>query len=299
MKTYKQSSCDDPVVLTIYSVALGVIVTLLMIIWSNGDKIVDIVGGMTVTILTLQISELWRHRQLAPRLSSLERAATNDVLYKILVNQIDAVEQINLLKGQYPRSSSFVEERLNEAFGRLGDVLQTLCQGRINIDKEWRELTSNTDFLLQLPERSVRAVSYQDEEFWDEPEGVKFLNAHKKVLDERVQVARIFILPESHLDGQRELIMRQVGLGISCYIIMEEKLDQQFREDFVLYDDCYVRFAQLVAHTATNTLKHATLTRESDKLREYVDKYEYLEARSVDANAFYERRTIVSPGSPQ
>jgi hypothetical protein len=179
------------------------------------------------------------------------------------------------------------------------DVLKLLERGTIRIDDEARELTANKDFLYQLPHNHVWAVSYQDQTFWDDPEGKDFLKAHVEKMTQGVMIHRIFILSTDELASQKTVIEEQQTKGVECYILEENTLRQGGNvppEDFVIYDDRYVRFAELTGVGPTTTLKHATLTCDPERVRQYQTKLNYFRTRSMNAKDVYEIH--VSPQTP-
>ena len=247
------------------------------------ELVIDLVGGVVVAVFVLQIGELWRHRNLSPKLASLERAVGHSRLFKLIESIIDKYEAIEDQKLRNPNCSRFFEEFSSEAFQNLEDELQSLSTGQINVRSESRELTTNQEFLLSLPRRLVKAVSFQDEEFWEQPQGKTFLDAHRLAVSNKISIERIFILKKSVVESQRVVITKQMEMGIDCRIVIQESLKEEDLEDFVVYDDEYVRYAKLVQDTGSNTLKRATLSAQSDTVRRYVQKFEALEVRSVRA----------------
>jgi hypothetical protein len=277
---------------------------------SEGQQLSFLIG-LVGAVATLQIGNLYRHREISDQLQTLkgaltehttklerhlvlkesvaflEPAITDERFLETLSQITNAYEEVQNLKQEHPNCVGFFEWKENAIFNSMVPKLQELAQRHIVIDKEAKELTTNRDFLRKLPQHEVRAVSYQDDGFWDEPEGKDFLEAHTIMLAKRVSISRIFILTEEEVVSQRSVVETQIQMGISVRIILAGKLNDWEREDFVLYDDTYVRFAKLYESTGTNTLKHATLIIGTDKVRDFIERYESLYARSVNATDFY------------
>ena len=267
--------------------------------------------GLVGVVTTMQIGNLYRHREMTDQISEmkdalaehnrqlarqqilkesiafLEPAIKDDRFLNTLSNIAESYKEIQRLKTQYESCKDFFECKENLIFESMIPKLQQLAQRQVVIDKESKELTTNTDFLLKIPDQRVRAVSYQDGGFWDEPEGQNFLQAHVTSIAKNIHISRIFILDEDEFTTQRAVIESQADMGITVRVIDARKLKESEREDFVIYDENYVRFAKLHEDTGTNTLKHATLIVDTDKVKDFIERYESLYARSMDATDFY------------
>jgi hypothetical protein len=285
-----KNNSDSATKLTVLSIVLGVVATIILAFvgHSHPNIVQDIIAGMAVTILSFQISELWHHRKLSPQMASLERALKDPDFFRIVDETIDLWEVTCEMKRQYPRCLDFYIEKEREIFENTVTELRALSKGDIKIESEARELTANRDFLLKLPERMVCAISYQDGAFWSEEAGKKFLAAHESVIStKRVDVTRIFIMNKSALETQRSVIEHQLALGINCQVVNETDIPAKYREDFVIYDNKYVRYAKLVAETPQTTLKTATLTADHGTVATYREKYDYLSLLAVAAKEYY------------
>ncbi len=293
-----KTDSDSPTKLTIFSVALGSAVSVVLTLFSHGheDFVTDATAGLAVAILTFQISELWHHRKLSPQLASLERVLKDPEFFDTVTETIDLWEQTRDIKRKNPRCADFYVEKEAELFGKMVSELKSLSRGDIKIENEARELAANRDFLLKLPERKVCAISYQDDSFWVEEPGKKFLAAHKVAIHAKVEITRIFILDAAALVTQKSVIQNQIDLGINCQVVNEASIPAVYREDFVIYDDKYVRFAKLVAQTQQTTLKTATLTSDRDTVGHYRQMYDYLSLRAVNAKVFYDK--LADPPNP-
>lgn len=79
-------------------------------------------------------------------------------------------------------------------------------------------------------------------------------------------------------------------LDIEVRIIKKARLKEQDWQDFVIYDDKYVRWAKPTTDTGSNTLKHATVTMKENEVKQFMERFENLLAKSMDATEFYSRR---------
>ena len=269
------------------SILIGLVMSILCAYVGHHDLLQDTIAGVVVAILVVQVGEVFRHEGTADKVASLERAMEDNESYKKIVFQLDQFAAIEAVLSQHPKLKNFTEEVIEQTYAQLNAKLEALGKGQIVIDQGHRELTSNKHFLLALPNEFVHAVSYEDETFWDEPAGQDFLDAHKVLLRQGKRVKRIFILKEAESKGQSSVIKVQVDLGIDCWIIIEEHLDSQFRRDFVLYDDKYVRYGETLMHGRENVLKRATLLSQAVAVEEFAEKFAFLEANSIVASKFF------------
>lgn len=316
----RKNLLESSLFLTIVSLIVGFILRALALRYGGKEtEQLAFIIGLVGVIATMQIGNLYRHREMADQLSEmkdalsehnrqlarqqvlkesiafLEPAIKDDRFLNTLSNIANSYKEIQRLKSEYENCKDFFEWKENLIFESMIPKLQQLAQRQIVIDKESKELTTNTDFLLKIPQRQVRAVSYQDGGFWDEPEGQNFLRAHVTSMSKDINISRIFILEEAEFTTQRNVIEAQVDMGIVVRVIDARKLKESEREDFVIYDDNYVRFAKLHEDTGTNTLKHATLVVGTDKVKDFIERYESLYARSMDASDFYTSLGFVKP----
>jgi hypothetical protein len=274
--------------LALISIFIGFIVGVLCAYFSKHDLVVDIIAGLTTTIFTIQIGEMHANSSMSGKILSLERALDSSATYDRMNSILNSLETIKQLKSQSSEAAPFFEEALSNCFTKLNRSLTRVAIGEISIDDTSRELTTNKDFLLKLPRKEVCAVSYQDEMFWDAPEGADFLKAHREVILHGRAIHRIFMLNKDGASSQRETIRKQMEVGVKCYIVLEESILPHYHEDFVLYDNKYVRFARLSSESQVAPLyKIATLTMESSRVTEYVEKWNYLRSKSQIADEFY------------
>jgi len=300
---------DPSITLSLISVFVGIIVAIVTnLVITDKHQLLGVLAGALVASLGLSFAGLYRQHRVAEQLGlfrdELEhRTATAekvaelhpgmaDAHYPALLEIARSAAHAQELVQRRDRCAGFIEWKQQMLYAKFIQQLQELRGGRIVINDTHHELTTNRDFLLHLPLRRVRAVSYQDQGFWDEPEGSNFLDAHAEALKQGIEIQRIFILEARETPVLRPVIEAQLELGVSVRILEVDKIASADREDFVLYDSEYVRSARLQEVTSTNTLKHATLWYERDTVRRYEDRYAGLLARSVDAVAFYRRHNI-------
>jgi hypothetical protein len=268
------------------SILIGIIVGGLFAWFSQHDFVLDIIAGLSSTILGLQIGEIVDRSSLSKKLEPLERALSSTTTYERINSILNNLGKIEQIQSRCAEASPFIDETLGNSFAALDSKLAPVARGEVSIDNV-RELTANKEFLLKLPSKHVFAVSYQDEDFWGQPEGISFLKAHKTAKEQGCTIHRIFVLKKAIAPSQKTVIEHQIGLGVDCRIVIEENIPAEYHEDFVLYDNKYARFARQI----TAQYKVATLTSETDHVKRYIEKWGYLENRSQTCEEFYKPTT--------
>ncbi len=246
--------------LTAISIIIGLVGGLICAIVSHNEIVVDVIAGLSVAIFTVQVGEILSHSSLSGKRESLERAMDSRMTFERINSILNNLESIEKLRTGHPEADPFVQECLHNCFTTLNGNLGLIACGEVRIDSTCRELTTNKEFLLTLPSHLVRAVSYQDEEFWTTNEGTDFLRAHEEAIANGREIHRIFVLKQDNASRQRATISKQMDTGIKCYIVIEENLSAEYHEDFVVYDDKYARVGKLISEEVTCERKVATLT---------------------------------------
>ena len=154
--------------------------------------------------------------------------------------------------------------------------VDSLADGDMFIDQSEKELLTNSDFLRDLAQNQLRAVSYQDEEFWKSDSGRTFLLDHKTRIEAGVSIERIFIIDQSKQSTISALIedQKRVGVKVRVAYIHEIARNTECIQDFVLYDRGYVRHAAL-RHFSTMD-KVATLSKRQAVLTRFENHYQVL-----------------------
>jgi hypothetical protein len=266
----------------IMSILFGIVVAVLFALPTQHDFTIDVIAGLCSTIVCLQIGEILGRSFLSEKLKPLERALDSEISYGRINSILSNLEQIKQKWFKCAEAAPFVEETLSNYFGSLHSNLDLVERGEVRIDSV-REPKANREFLLKLPSKDVFAVSYQDEDFWGQPEGKTFLEAHLTAKKQGCTIHRIFVLKKSVALSQKAAIENQINLGVDCRIVIEEDIPREYHEDFVLYDNKYARYAEQINAQS----KVAWLTGDANRVKRYFEKWGYLESRSQTAEEFY------------
>ena len=100
---------------------------------------------------------------------------------------------------------------------------------------------------------------------------------------------RIFVLDSDEIImAMRPTIERHTTIGVTVYIMPPAARFPSDLEDFVVYDDQYVRFAEPLEFAGSK--KRATLSVHPPDVVEYVAKFEQMVLRSLPASEYFESR---------
>jgi hypothetical protein len=273
--------------LGVLAIAIGAASGLVGAIVSGHERVLDLICAGITSVLVVQIGETLRSHHHTKRMQSLERALDSDFTYEKINSQLDVLERLRSVRQRFPAARPFFEEFLAHTYDALADSIGSLSEGTVRVNDTSRELTFNKDCLDHLAKHEVWAVSFEDGTFWNDPEGKDFLSVHEAKIKAGVAIHRIFVLRDDEVDGQRQIIECQIAMKIHCRILLigKNRNSDLIPEDFVIYDDRFVRAATRVTTGPTTTLKHAILSCESRMVREYLEKrniYKTLSEPAVD-----------------
>ena len=121
-----------------------------------------------------------------------------------------------------------------------------------------------------------------DEEFWATDAGKAFLAIHSAAIVRRVDLERIFIIERSREDELKPVFAIQKRIGISARVVFKDQLSRHAEsvQDFVIYDDQYVRFAKLKDHPTNAIDKVATLSKNPATIERFSNHYRVLHSHS-------------------
>lgn len=227
--------------------------------------------------------------QLNNRMAKIEFGLRSDEQFSKLCAMNDTMGAIASTRLRLATFSDLIRWKEERIFSHWQTALAELSEGLIEIDDAHKELNTNEVFLRTIPQARVRAVSFEDEEFWGSPEGMSFLNAHKELSASRgVKITRIFIVDgdikkyEATFDHQREC-----GIDVR-YLPRTSITDDSIVEDFVIYDDEAVRVGYRAADSTASRSKlinkFARITVRRDEVDRYVEAFEFLFKRSFTAS---------------
>lgn len=253
----------------LFSIVIG-LSTLVFGIYKNHGMTESTRDGAIALIISLLITFLHR-------LNSYQQLIED--------NQEIISKFINLLS-KYPRiaetvlhsfnahniDNQFYRFFLSEIFEEFNGHLQTISHGKYICSAE-AELNI-TKTILQCCNKNLKAVSYQDEEWWASNNGILYLDAHAKYIDNRREsAARIFLIENSAVESLKPILKKHKELKIETFILYTDtdNIDEKYKIDFVIYDDFMLRTASEVKNTEGG--KDAQFTTEETNLKKFLDLY--------------------------
>ena len=222
--------------------------------------------------------------KLNQRMAKIESSLMSEDQYGRLCEVNDAMGAIAGARLKLTMFSDLIRWKEERIFSHWHSELSSLSGGVIEIDDARKELNTNEIFLRTIPKRFVKAVSFEDEEFWRSPEGAAFLEAHSEVVRTKgLKIVRIFII-DGDESKYRETFEQQKAHGIEVRYLSRSQTSDLAPEDFVIYDDDAVRIG-FRPHETEN--KHAKLinkfakvTIRKDEVDQYNETFQFLLTRS-------------------
>ena len=251
----------------------------------------QLVVGLLTGVAALQIGELWQMHARTPLVARLEEALVDPLLYQHLEQIITANARLNQRLAPASRYAFTFRRRANECLGEAAHVMDELAAGRLVVTDPDQQFKFSID-LVANARRSVRAVSFRDEEFWESEAGERYLKHNEHLLKRgasrrRGGVSRIFVLDSHEIILQlKPVIDRHIALGVTVYILPPNVQVPSDLEDFVVYDDQCVRFAEPLEFSGSR--KRATLSINPPDVTRYVSKFQQMVLRSLPAQTYFE-----------
>lgn len=127
---------------------------------------------------------------------------------------------------------------------RSRDELVSASDGRYSCPAEDEPLL--TTRVVSLCSRSLSAVSYQDEGFWNDAKlREDYLKSHAALLEKSgFRMARIFVTTKNGRRYLGEVVKWHTKNRVPFYVVYEHELPARLLEDYVLYDGSLLRTAE-------------------------------------------------------
>lgn len=120
---------------------------------------------------------------------------------------------------------------------------------------------------------SLKAVSFQDDEWWNSADGAAYLNIHRDLKVRGVEMTRIFLVSGESQASLGHTLREHLEIGIRTYALSLDLIDNP--EDFVIYDEQFVRRASSIDPEDLN-VKDATLHDDQVEVRLALRAFEHL-----------------------
>ncbi len=270
----------------------------------NIDKNIQYISFLASVIFGISFANAIRHILLSKSFLLFSQSQ-NDFISKV-ENEIDFNKRSNTILSMISNNSDFdsLEQyakwlNANRQFGSEIPQLSDLCnwqRSEVNkfladkageckehelvIDNAVKELVTNTTLLTDVPKKTVIAVSFEDTVFWKSEEGLRFLDAHKSVINKGVEITRIFVIQGGERKDLEIVMNAQCGIGINVYEVEYSKVKILKPQDCVIYDNVLVRRGYNNANLQNDLFKMAKLLATPSVIISELDKAQALIAVS-------------------
>ena len=229
--------------------------------------------GTLALLLSLLLKVIYRLYQFQQKLD--EQKDTIGKYTKLLSIQPKIKDTVSLTFNTSESNNRFYDFFLGTILKQLNNQLRLIQSGVFKCSSE--DELSVTKKILECCDNNLKAISYQDEEWWCSNEGTLYLDAHEKNIDRKKEKAtRIFLLDSNRAnqDDFKEVFKRHKELEIETYIIYTDKdsINRRYLVDFVIYDDFLLRKASEIKGEEVG--KEATFTTENSILTKYQNYFD-------------------------
>jgi transcriptional regulator with XRE-family HTH domain len=134
---------------------------------------------------------------------------------------------------------SFIYAQSVERFRKFTTEFLAMADGTFRCGAE--EEPYLTRMAYRQAKSTIRAVSYQDEQWWESKRGRDYLRLHDEVRNAGIQITRIFLVSEEKQPDLKQTFERHVELGISTFVMSPRDVKVELCRDFVIFDEDLLR----------------------------------------------------------
>ena len=191
-------------------------------------------------------------KQAAPTIGgSVQKAVEWD-----LKRMRDAARKLN-------QRHPFINEQSVERLSKFTKEFLAMADGTFRCSAE--EEPYLTRVAYRQAKSRIRAVSYQDEQWWESKRGRDYLRLHDEVRTRGIKITRIFLVPEDRQRELKETFERHVELGIETFVLPPRDVKVELCRDFVIFDEDLLRVGGL---PRIGDLKTAEFTDNSARIEQ-------------------------------
>jgi transcriptional regulator with XRE-family HTH domain len=179
----------------------------------------------------------------------------------------------------------FLSQLGQEALQRFATEFRLIAGGTIRCGPD--DEPRLTALAMTFCKAHLRAVSYQDENWWPSDKGDRYLDTHEDLLQKDVELTRIFLIDTSGIDPLVPTLERHVALGINTFVIDKQLVDEEQWRDVVIYDRDILRVAD--ATDLENDRKLAEFTDDESRIEAALVEFDELRNRALSIGGEAER----------
>ncbi len=154
----------------------------------------------------------------------------------------EAIRNIQAAVDSIADRGPFMTAQMQTRLRRFSLEMGLMSRGILRVDPEHEPTVA--DEAAKSCQHHLRAVSFQDEEWWAGDDGAQYLNQQQELRAREVEITRVFLFKdESELAQYRDAFQRHLDLGIETYVLRIAAVPARLHSDIVIYDDALMRRA--------------------------------------------------------
>jgi hypothetical protein len=260
-----------------------------MALWIDEPRTQNaVLASLLVSIVALVVAEHFRYYNRTPKLARLESALENKQTYAYFDRILAYEASIAHVVACAGPGKDFFLQRIAEL--REASMWADLAAGQVRLSTE-EEFPARLRF-VELAQRSVVGVSFDESTFWRSPAGQNYLDVQRSEIAARgLQVTRIFVCTLDELHAWIDIFEAQEQSGVEVIVLDPKNRLPSDDEDFNVYDGEVVRFAASVdpGLPFPSGTRAATFSVRPGDVRRYMSRVESLRSRSTSFRALIGR----------
>lgn len=154
----------------------------------------------------------------------------------------EAIQNIQAAIDSIADRGPFMTIQMQTRLRRFALEMGLMSRGILRVDPEHEPAIAGE--AAKTCQHHLRAVSFQDEEWWAGEDGAEYLNQQQELRSRDVEITRVFLFKdESDLSQYRDAFQRHIELGIETYVLRVSDVPTRLHSDIVIYDDALMRRA--------------------------------------------------------
>jgi len=212
-----------------------------VLLLAGEDTINSIVLGFVIAIFVQLFDVQMRQAESRDQIVRVNQIAES------LLEDETLFSNVKTLVTDYQRIKSYrfvpFQERAVECLSECCSELHTLAEGRMIVQSDSRYVFGNRP--IQFAERSIKAVSLADENFWNSDAGKRYLATNIQITrKKKLQFIRVFANTTANLKNMLDIMQEQEKQGIEVYVLQTDRLQKSDLEDCIVMDEIVANRAE-------------------------------------------------------
>lgn len=180
----KQKGIGDPerilIITTLSSLLISLIIGIIFKLWDTSSGIDNIEAELT--LLSQKTDDLINIECEKNKITKLK---LTEYEYSILLEMAESFSLTRKIYQSHIGLRSILDWKNSNLSKNINDLKNSLSANKIVIDEPNKEWVSNNELLKTLSKKTVKAVSIEDNEFWNSPAGDAFLKTHVELINKK------------------------------------------------------------------------------------------------------------------